>query len=121
VNGCKDFLRKKKVRGFILLCTGRRENEEGVEVTVDAVDAGRGATEAMLDKEMGEQIRQALDRLPFQQRAAFTLRYLDGLSIEEVADSMTLTEGAVKAHLWQGGQKMKVYLKKYVMAEEGAQ
>ncbi len=41
----------------------------------------------------------ALAGLPRQQRIAASLFYVEQLSIREVADSMRLSEGAVKYHL----------------------
>ena len=109
VNTCKDFLRKKKVRGFVMLWTGRGE-EEGDRPFPDAVDESPGADEALMSRELTGEIHRALERLPLQQRTAFALRYLDGFSVAETAESMDLSEGAVKAHLWQAGQKMKKIL-----------
>lgn len=118
VNGCKDFLRKRKVRGFVLLCIGRPKDTDGEEPALDVADPAKTARQNLLDDEMSAQIRRALERLPIQQRTAFSLRYLEGLSIEDVAESMGLSAGAVKAHLWQGGQKLKNFLKDYVVKEE---
>ncbi len=116
-NHCKDFLRKKKVRRLISL--GLFKNEEGERDPVADVPAGsRGADEALLDAELGSKISQALEKLPFQQKSAFILRYLEGLSLQEVAESMDLSVGAVKAHLWHAAGKMKKMLGEYLSLEE---
>ena len=60
--------------------------------------------------ELGDEINKALRKLPFQQRSAFTLRYLEGLSLEETAEAMNLSVGAVKANVWQAGEKMRRFL-----------
>lgn len=96
-NGCKDFLRKKKVRGFLSLW------EELPETPTSSPDPKA----SLRDKELGEKIHSAIQRLPFGQRTAFSLRYVDGLALEDIAESMELTVGAVKAHLWQAGQKVR--------------
>ena len=41
----------------------------------------------------------ALDELPARQAAAFSLRYLEGLSIDEVADALGIGRGTVRGHL----------------------
>lgn len=41
----------------------------------------------------------ALDRLPPRQSAAFSLRYLEGLSIDEVAAALAIDRGTVRVHL----------------------
>jgi RNA polymerase sigma-70 factor (ECF subfamily) len=41
----------------------------------------------------------ALARLPAKQAAAFTLRYVEGLGLDEVADALDVGRGTVKTHL----------------------
>lgn len=41
----------------------------------------------------------ALERLSTRQRVAFTLRYLEGFSLDEVAESMNIDRGTVRVHL----------------------
>ena len=116
INLCKDFLRKKKVRGFVLLCLGRQE-EDGQDPVSTVTSTAKDAAGQMINTELGSKIHDALDKLPFQQRTAFTLRYLEGLSINEVSQSMALSEGAVKAHIWQAIQKMQKSLGGYLSME----
>jgi DNA-directed RNA polymerase specialized sigma24 family protein len=52
-----------------------------------------------------------VNTLPFRQKLVFTLRYIEGLSLEDISDSMNITIGAVKANLWQAGQKMQNLLR----------
>jgi RNA polymerase sigma-70 factor (ECF subfamily) len=44
-----------------------------------------------------ETLRTAINRLTEEQAQVVTLRFLEGLSITEVAESMGKTEGAIKA------------------------
>jgi RNA polymerase sigma-70 factor, ECF subfamily len=41
----------------------------------------------------------AVERLAARQAAAFSLRYLEGLSIDEVAEAMAIDRGTVRVHL----------------------
>ena len=108
VNKCKDFLRKKKVRGFISLWSAGPEEDESEESPEARVaDSAPTALEELQRKELGERIHGVIQKLPFQQRSVFSLRYLEGLSLGEIAETMTLSTGAVKAHLWQAGQKFR--------------
>jgi RNA polymerase sigma-70 factor (ECF subfamily) len=117
-NTCKDFMRKKKTRKSILGWIVQDKDDESEENVYDrVVDRAPTAPQELASRELGDRIRQKMDELPFQQRTAFALRYLDGLSLEEIAQSMSLSVGAVKAHLWQAGQKMKKSLESF--AEEG--
>lgn len=44
-------------------------------------------------------IGEALGRLPSRQLAAFTLRYVEGLGLDEVADALAVGRGTAKTHL----------------------
>ena len=109
-NTCKDFLRKKKIRGAFLLWT--KSDKDPETDILDRIPAcGKNASQTLENKELGTEIQNALNKLPFQQRTAFALRYLEGMRLEEIAGTMALSEGAVKAHLWQAGQKLRKILK----------
>jgi RNA polymerase sigma-70 factor (ECF subfamily) len=48
-----------------------------------------------------------LAELPRQQRLAIALFYVEGLSVAEVADTLQLSEGAVRFHLHQGRARLR--------------
>jgi RNA polymerase sigma-70 factor (ECF subfamily) len=50
---------------------------------------------------------ESLERLPQQQRLAVTLFYLEDLSVQEVADAMSLSVGAVKYHLHEARNTLR--------------
>lgn len=52
-------------------------------------------------------LRQAVKQLPVGQATAFTLRYLEGLSIDETADAMSIDRGTVRVHLYRGLCKLR--------------
>ncbi len=58
-----------------------------------------------------ERLRQALQHLPPRQALVLTLRFLEGLSLEEVAEALGLTIGAVKALQHRGLQKLRLWLR----------
>jgi RNA polymerase sigma-70 factor, ECF subfamily len=57
-------------------------------------------------KEQKERVRQALDTLPADYRAAVVLRYWYGMSYEEIAETMHTTESAIKARLHRARRMM---------------
>jgi len=114
-NLCKDFLRKKKVRRYISFFTGQDLRGEGVEeTTARVVSPAKNAGEMLINEELGDKILKATAALPIQQKNVFTLRYLEEFSLAEIAETLHLSEGAVKAHLWQAGQKIKKSLGDYL-------
>jgi RNA polymerase sigma factor (sigma-70 family) len=52
-------------------------------------------------------LRQALSGLPRRQREALALRYLVGLSPDEVASTLDVSLGTVKTHLRRGLQSLR--------------
>ena len=109
INTCKDFLRKKKFRQTFSFWFGREE-EEGLDPVVNVVDPSKNASESLLNRELGTSISEALETLPSRQKSVFILRYLEGMSLNEISQTLSLSVGAVKAHLWQAGQKMRIIL-----------
>ena len=109
VNTCKDFLRKKKLRNHLSFWPGNDDGE--MVIAWDAPDKSKTAGEEMVNREIGVELKKAMEQLPFQQKSVFTLRYLEGMKLEEIAQTLDLSVGAVKAHLWQATTKMKSQLK----------
>lgn len=113
-NTAKDHLRKKKVRGHLTLRLGPAEEGEP-DPMESLARTDTTAREKLGADEIGGGIRRAMDELPERQRLAFSLRYLDGLTLEETAQSMAISVGAAKANLWQALQKMKKILAVYAV------
>jgi RNA polymerase sigma-70 factor (ECF subfamily) len=62
-------------------------------------------------KELAEQIRTALDDLPFDQRTALVLREIDGLSYEEIGYSLGIAVGTVKSRLARARESLRARLR----------
>ena len=50
---------------------------------------------------------RALRTLPAQQATAFSLRYLEGLELDDIADAMNIGRGTVRIHLYRALRKLK--------------
>ena len=50
-------------------------------------------------KEQAGLLQQALEKLSPKQRAVLLLRYMEGMSVQEIADTMQIGPGTVKTHL----------------------
>lgn len=50
---------------------------------------------------------RALRTLPPQQATAFSLRYLEGLELDAIAEAMGIERGTVRIHLYRALQKLK--------------
>ena len=58
-------------------------------------------------KQLAERLWAALDHLPFDQRTVVVLREIDGLSYEEIADSLGVAIGTVKSRLTRARQTLR--------------
>lgn len=70
--------------------------------------------------ETGRLVRKAVNELPERQRLVFTLRHYRLLSINEIAEAIGCTSGAVKAHLSRATAHLRDRLRSelFVSAEE---
>lgn len=65
-------------------------------------------TDAELDRARRmAQVHSAVRELPTRQAAAFTLRYLEGLSLDETAQALGIDRGTVRIHLYRALKKLK--------------
>jgi RNA polymerase sigma-70 factor (ECF subfamily) len=53
----------------------------------------------------------ALDKLSPRQRAVFTLRHFEDMSLEEIGLTLGLDVGTVKAHMFRAVGKLRVELR----------
>ena len=69
-------------------------------------DAGRHGDLAVTAEPL-DRLAVELAVLPPRQRAALALRYVEGLSVREIAAALGISEGAVKFHLHAGRERLR--------------
>jgi RNA polymerase sigma-70 factor (ECF subfamily) len=67
-------------------------------------------------KELADRLWAALEALPFDERTAIVLREVDGLSYDEIAFSLDVTLGTVKARLTRARQELRAALREVARA-----
>ena len=65
-------------------------------------------------------VHEALSRLTTLERAAFTLRHLDGMSIKEVSVALGLKTSATKHGIFRAVRKMRIALEPFVAQTAGS-
>jgi RNA polymerase sigma-70 factor (ECF subfamily) len=88
-NYCIDQLRKRRLFTLSL---------DGIPY-LDVADPGLGPEKALLQDEYQDQVRALLKVLNEQDRAAVVLRYWYDYSYDEIAETLALTNSAVKSRL----------------------
>lgn len=101
--------------------TGKRDAPEySIDAVVDVED-GSGAglqvadpapdpLDQVIRRQQRSALREALQELPPQMRTCCALRYERGLKYEEIAGVMKISIETVKAHLYQGRQRLAARL-----------
>lgn len=99
-NHCMDQLRSNKKRGEVF-------KEEPIEVP-DDVDLNN-----IFDGEdvQAKNLKAALDQLTVEEKGVLFMKYMDDLSIRDIADIFKVTESAVKMRLLRSREKLR---KKYL-------
>jgi len=105
-NVCIDFLRRQKRRPSVSLIM---EGEEG-ETELEIADSDPSPEEQILHWERSRTIEQAMNRLDEESRVILTLRVIEDLSYEQIADILDLKIGTVKSRLARGRLKLKKIL-----------
>ncbi len=87
-------------------------DEEGSFEPSEEVE--KGPERILLQKELEERVRLAMDKLPDEQKAALIFRDVEGLSYQEMAEAMGCSIGTVMSRLHYGRKRMQESLKDYV-------
>jgi RNA polymerase sigma-70 factor, ECF subfamily len=103
VNTCLDRLRSRKWQFW------RRRPSHEDEQAILAMEASRTpeAEARYFAGEIGTRLATALERLSPRQRAVFTLRHFEDMSLEEIGGILGLDVGTVKAHMFRAVTKLR--------------
>lgn len=110
VNTCLNF--KRAARYDSVSLNARDESDNALEDTVAAQDDVEGE---VLDKEMGQIIRENLEDLKPKHRMVLVLRYYEGLSYEEIAAVMKEPLGTVKTDIYRARNLLKDKLRRAIL------
>jgi RNA polymerase sigma-70 factor (ECF subfamily) len=87
-------------------------DKEGSLEPPDGVE--KGPERILLQKELEERVKLAMNKLPAEQKAALIFRDVEGLSYQEMAEAMGCSIGTVMSRLHYGRKRMQELLKDYV-------
>ena len=111
VNTCLDRLRSRKWQFW-----RKRPNAEDERTMLErAPDTAPDAEDRAYAAQIHQRIGQALEKLSARQRAVFALRHFEDLSLEEIAETLELDVGTVKAHMFRAIQKLRGELRDLYM------
>ena len=97
VNKCKDYLRKTKIRSIFISI---KDDEEGPSYLPSHED-----------KDITEIVRGAIDKLPEKLRIPLLLKDMEGLSYQEIAETVDCEIGTVKSRIFRAREGLREILK----------
>lgn len=113
INEAKDTLRKEKSRGLFKFQTETKQDDDDSNSILELIPAqSRSPKEEWEAKEAKQRLESAISTLPEREQKVFILRYLHYLSVTEVAETLEIAEGTVKAHSAHALEKVKSHLMK---------
>jgi RNA polymerase sigma-70 factor (ECF subfamily) len=99
VNKCKDYMRKIKIRNIF---TPLKEAEEKT-----------GDTTAPESNDISGIVQKAIGKLPEKLRVPLLLKDIEGMSYQEIAETVQCEIGTVKSRIFRAREGLKNILKPY--------
>lgn len=112
VNEALMLLRKRKPEVSLATPNDSDDEEENGE-EMQIVDWGHLPESELLSGEARRSIDQAVERLPQRLKVVFLLRDVEGLSIEETAAALGISQAAVKTRLLRARLQLRDALSSY--------
>lgn len=99
INKCKDHLRRQKIRS--IFSPIKETEEEDVSVTPNE------------DIDISGIVQKAISKLPEKLRTPLILKEIEGLSYQEISESVGCEIGTVKSRIFRAREGLKKYLEPY--------
>jgi len=105
LNGLRDRARREKIREKVFFW--RAAEDTLVDPIEQVEDPGGDPARAAEEQEFARRLKDAVDKLPSREKEVFLLRHEGGLPLADIARSLGLAEGTVKAHLFHALEKLR--------------
>ncbi len=106
-------LRRRKRRKTVSLFSPFT-NDDGEPVEIDPPDLNMLQDEVLIKNERRSAVARAITSLPPKYRAAIVLRDVEGLSYDQIAGALKLSEGTVKSRINRARNLLKEKLTAYI-------
>ena len=114
VNRCLDFLKAKKMTDAYQITDNQDHDEDSREVQIAATNPG--PERLLLSAEARQKLTHAIGSLSPAERLAFTMRHMEGKSIEEIGKALNIRTSAAKNSIFRAVQKIRLQMEPLVGA-----
>jgi RNA polymerase sigma-70 factor, ECF subfamily len=104
INHCYDHLRRRRASRLTYFSEVSEDSEQALEASAESRTTGGERLEA--DVESRELAQKLLERAPPQDRVILSLKELEDLSVEEIAELLKLRPSTVKVRLHRARKRM---------------
>ena len=112
-NLCVDASRRGKHRQATSLDAPVHGSEDQVPLVERIADGQKASDGRVLDRELGERLKKAIEELPDEQREIFLLREVSDLQFNEIAEIVGIPENTVKSRMRYALEKLRQSLEEY--------
>jgi RNA polymerase sigma-70 factor, ECF subfamily len=110
-NAAIDHLRRRELDTLSLDGSPHAETPEMVEATALQIgERGESQLDEVANRELGQAIERAIDRLRPEYRSCILLRHVEGRSYEEIAGMLDLPLGTVKTYIHRARNELRIAL-----------
>lgn len=111
INWCKDRLKRRRLVLYFHQAADGGAEEPGPRDTAPHFDPS--PERRAQSREIRERLHAAIETLSPRQKAVFTLKHFEELSIPEIAELTGLDSGTVKSHLFRAARKIRERLRDF--------
>src|SRR2546426_7325299 len=117
INASLMQLRRRRLAGTISLDEDQQESSTILATTI--ADPGPSPEQIYAGAESRSILKNSIKGLSQSLRSACELRYVAGLSCQETARALSLSEGSVKSYLHRGRLELEYHIKKSASHQHG--
>jgi len=102
LNLARDHVRSRRLAFWRHFLRSDQSDDGRPSAAARVPDPGPAPDRTVIARERLAVVEAVVDRLPHRQRACFLLRFVEGMPLEEIARTLQVEIGTVKAHLARG-------------------
>lgn len=107
INLCRNWARRARQQPALAAPDSRHEGDEEETLLEQVPDPAPGPLEALMEGETNAALERAVASLPLPYRQVIILRYMEGLSYEELAQALDLPLNTVRTHLSRAKERLR--------------